>query len=90
MTVYSLKKLREAASTEPVDWLTINGERITLETMADTRAKRDAVALLRYATVQNIHRAITALEVAFAPALIYDEQGFPKLNPNYQARKPKR
>lgn len=38
-----VKTLREAAAS-PIDWPTINGERITLDTMADTQESRDANA----------------------------------------------
>ncbi len=86
----SFEKLRQAASADPVDWPTINGERIALEAMANTREKRDAVTRLRYANAQDINRAIVAIEVAFALPHLYDEQGFPKRNPNYQAPKGKR
>ena len=87
---YSVKALQKAVSASPIDWQAINGERITLDTLADTREKRDAVSRLRYANAQNIHQAIAGIEVAFASPLIHDEHGFPKQNPNYQPPKTKR
>lgn len=90
VVTYSVRTLLKAAAATPIDWQTINGERITLDTMADTREKRDAVSRLRYANAQNIQQAITGIEVAFASPLVYDEHGFPKRNPNYQPPKAKR
>lgn len=84
---YSTKRLWEAASTSPIDWPTIFGERLTLEREAKTSDQREAADALRRATERNLHRAITQIDVAFASPLIYDEQGWPKRNPNYQAPK---